>query len=118
MIHAETHTDGSGGLDYSNLKADSLNNLKFTSRDQCAPIEAEAELTANPEIKFLRAKGFSVVLPFYLKQYLTTTADGTAEVVISYGKHVASCDEKTITGEFKKQIEQKVAENIKIVKNK
>ncbi len=117
MIHAETHTDGSGGLDYSNLKADSLNNLKFTSRDQCAPIEAEAELASNPEIKFLRGKGFSVVLPFYLKQYLTTAADGTAEVVISYGKHVGSCDEKTITDEFKKQIEQKVVENIKIVKD-
>lgn len=116
MIHAETHTDKSGGLDYSNLKADALDNLKFTSREQCAPAEAEADLSSNPEIKFLREKGYSLKLPFLLKQYFTTAADGTAEVVISYGTRVASCDESTLSGEFKAQIEKKLRENIRVKK--
>jgi hypothetical protein len=36
MMHAEAHTDNSGGLDYSDLKPDPLNGIKFTSREQCA----------------------------------------------------------------------------------
>ena len=118
MIHAETHTDKSGGLDYSNLKADSLNDLKFTSREQCAPVEAEAELSTNPQIKFLREKGYAVKLPFLLKQYFTTAEDGTAEVIISYGVPVSSCDESSMTGEFKAQIEKKLRESIRVKKYK
>lgn len=117
MIHAETHTDGSGGLDYSKLAPDALNGLKFTSREQCAAAEDEAELAANPQIKFLRDKGFSLTLPFYLKQYFTTSADGKAEVVISYGRHISSCDESAVKSDFKKQIEQEVRQMIKIEKN-
>jgi hypothetical protein len=56
MIHAETHTDGSGGLDYSKLAPASLNGVKFTSREHCAPPEAEAEMAANPEVAFMREK--------------------------------------------------------------
>lgn len=119
MIHAETHTDKSGGLDYSNLKADSLDDLKFTSREQCAPAEAEAELATNPQIKFLREKGFQVKLPFLLKQYFATAPDGTAEVVISYGMPVSTCDESSATfGEFKAQSEKKLRENIEVEKIK
>src|SRR3712207_1319575 len=36
MIHAEAHADGSGGLDYSNLKPDPLGGIAFNSREQCA----------------------------------------------------------------------------------
>src|SRR5256885_3029746 len=36
MIHAEAHTDNSGGLDYSNLKPDPVDGINFTSREQCA----------------------------------------------------------------------------------
>src|SRR4051812_33779681 len=38
MIHAETHTDGSGGLDYSKLKPETFGGINFTSREQCAEL--------------------------------------------------------------------------------
>lgn len=114
FVHAETHTDGSGGLDYSKLKAASLNNLKFTSREQCAPVEAADDLSDNEEILFLREKKFAIMLPFYMKQFLATSADGKAEVVISYGMRVPACGANT--PEFDKQIEQEIRENIKVGK--
>lgn len=116
MIHAETHTDGSGGLDYSKLEPAELGGLKFTSREQCAGAEDEKELNENPQIRFLREKGYGVKPPFYLKQYFATDARGTAELVISYGKAVPSCGEKTITPEFRKQIEREAGETLALKK--
>ena len=48
LMHAEMHTDGSGGLDYSKLKAETLNGIKFTSREQCVtPADVP---DSNPEL--------------------------------------------------------------------
>lgn len=116
FVHAETHTDGSGGLDYSKLKAASLNNLKFTSREQCAPVEAAEDLSDNAEILFLREKKFAIMLPFYMKQFLATSADGKAEIVISYGTRVPACGANK--PEFDQQIEQEIRDNIKVGKIK
>lgn len=117
MIHAETHTDKSGGLDYSNFPAISLSNLKFTTREQCTTSEDEAELSTNPQIEFIRKKGFNLTLPFFFKQYFATDSEGKSEIVISYGRQVSSCDEKTISTEFKKQIEVEITENIQVKKS-
>jgi hypothetical protein len=116
MIHAENHTDGSGGLDYSELAPASLNNLNFTAREQCATVEDEAELNENPQIKFIRGKDFDLSVPFYLKQFFTTSEDGKAEVVISYGKKIVSCE--NIPEEFKSRIEQEVKNKITVKKYK
>lgn len=116
MIHAETHSDGSGGLDYSNLEPAELTGLKFFSREQCAAAEDAAELNENPQIKFLREKGFDIKPPFYLKQYFTTDPKGISELVISYGKPVASCDGNVVTTEFKKQIEREAGKNLQLKK--
>jgi hypothetical protein len=112
MFHAETHTDGSGGLDYSKLTPATLNNLSFNSREQCAALNDEAELSENPQIKFIRSKGFDLSLPFYLKQYFATSEDGKAEVVISYGTKIASCE--NITASFRTQIEDKLKSKISV----
>lgn len=104
MMHAEMHTDGSGGLDYSQLRPETLDGIKFTSREQCASSAEVPDLESNPELRFLREKGFNAALPIYLKQYLATSPDGTAEVVLTYGKHVPSCGGETITSEFKTEI--------------
>ena len=114
MIHAETHTDGSGGLDYSNLSPASLDGLNFTTREQCAGAEDEAEMNKNPQIKFIRSKKFNLSFPFYLKQFFTTSKDGKAEVVISYGKRVESCE--NIPEEFKSRISEEIKDKIKIRK--
>lgn len=116
MIHAETHTDSSGGLDYSNLTPAKLNKLNFTTREQCATAEDEAELSANPQIRFIRDKGFDLTVPFFLQQFFTTSDDGKAEVIISYGHKIDSCDE--LTDNFKKTIDQGVKKNIKVLKYK
>jgi hypothetical protein len=116
LTHAETHTDGTGGLDYSDLSPVSLNGLNFTSREQCAGAEAEAAMNDNPQIKFIRSKGFNLSLPFYLKQFFVTSEDGKAEFVISYGKRIKSCD--NISEDFKLQIEQEIKNKITVKKYK
>lgn len=104
MIHAEAHTDNSGGLDYSNLKPDPLNGIKFTSREQCAVMAEIPDPYSIPDLRFLRDSGFSTAPAMFLKQYLIASPDGTAEFVLSYGKRVASCSDAVITGEFKSRV--------------
>ena len=108
MMHAETHADGSGGLDYGKLKAETLDGVKFNTREQCATPAEVPDPYSNPEFHFLRDKGFNAVLPIYLKQYLATSPDGAAEIVLTYGKRVASCGDDTITDEFKAEVDREV----------
>lgn len=107
LIHAEKHTDGSGGLDYSDLEPAKLSGLAFTRRTQCASEEDKEELDSNPQIRFIRSKGFEVTVPFQLEQYFTTSRDGTSEVVISYGRGVKECSE-AIGIELRKELENVV----------
>lgn len=93
LIHAEKHTDGSGGLDYSHLEPAMLKDIPFTRRTQCATEEDEEELNSNPQISYIRSKGFEFKLPFQLEQYFTTSRDGTSEIVISYGRAVNECSD-------------------------
>jgi hypothetical protein len=114
MVHAETHTDGSGGLDYSDLKPTSLNGHAFTWREQCASAEDDKELKNNPQIQFLRTAGFDMKTPFYLRQLFTTSKKGTSEVVISYGREVPACDK--ITDDFRSKIEKEMEQAVKVRK--
>jgi hypothetical protein len=116
MIHAEAHRDGSGGLDYSNLKADPLGDINFTSREQCAVLAEIPDIEAIPDLRFLRDKGFSASPALYLKQYLIASPDGTSEYVLSYGKRVASCASETLTPAFKAQVDGELRTRLRIVK--
>jgi len=91
LVHAEAHADGSGGLDYSDLEQATLSGLHFTRRTQCASPEDAEELKSNPQISFIRSKGFVIRFPFQLEQFFATSKDGTSEVVISYGRAVLEC---------------------------
>ena len=95
LIHAETLSDGSGGLDYGNLAPSQLDGIPFPMRTQCASDEDESELSANPEIAFIRSKGFKLKLPFVIEQHFATSKKGDSEIVISYGAAVASCEANT-----------------------
>ena len=109
MIHAEAHTDNSGGLDYSNLKRDPLGGIDFTSREQCAVLaEIPDAYNSIPDLRFLRDKGFTPAPAVFLKQYLIASPDGGAEYVLSYGRRVASCGADAITPGFKAEIERAV----------
>ncbi len=112
MIHAEMHTDGSGGLDYSDLKPAKLNGLKFNTRDQCATAEDDEELASNPEIKLVRDAGFELSTPFFIRQFFATSLDGKSELVISYGRRVADCS--AISKGFKNQIDQEIKRTISV----
>jgi hypothetical protein len=114
MVHAEAHRDGSGGLDYSNLKADPLDGINFTSREQCAVLAEIPATDDNPDLRFLRDKGFNAAPALFLKQYLIASTDGSAEYVLTYGKRVASCGGETITAEFKTQLEREAHSTLKI----
>jgi hypothetical protein len=72
----------------------------------------------NPELRFLRDKGFAVTLPFYLRQYFTTAPDGAAEYVLTYAKRVPECGVSTMTFEFKSQIDREIRSLVKITKKK
>ncbi len=106
MIHAEAHTDGSGGLDYSNLKPDPLGGIDFTSREQCAVLAEIPDPYSIPDLRFLRDKGFTPAPAVFLKQYLIASPDGSAEYVYSYGRRVASCGDGVLTPEFKAGVER------------
>lgn len=116
VFHAEAHTDGSGGLDYSNLAPTKLNKVKLTTREQCAAAKDEDELKTNPQIKFIRSKGFTLTTPFYLKQFLATSKDGKAEIVLSYGRSVKNCD--SINEHFRNDILSATKKNIFIKRYK
>lgn len=116
MVHAEAHTDGSGGLDYSDLKPDPLGGINFRSREQCAVMAELPEAADNPDLRFLREKGFAPEPAIFLKQYLIASADGSAEYVLSYGKRVASCGDAVITPEFKAGLDRELREIVKIKK--
>jgi hypothetical protein len=116
MIHAEAHTDNSGGLDYTNLKPDPLGGINFTSREQCAVLAELPDPYSIPDLRFLRDGGFSPAPAMFLKQYLIASPDGSAEYVLSYGKRVGSCGSEVITAEFKSRIDQESRATLKIKK--
>lgn len=93
LIHAERLEQDTGILTYQHLPRTSLNGIDFGFREQCVPEEAQADLETNAEALFVREKGFPLQLPFLLTQFLKAAPDGNAEVVISYGRAVASCSE-------------------------
>ena len=114
MVHAEAHTDNSGGLDYSNLKPDPVGGIKFTSREQCAVLAEIPDPESIPDLRFLREVGFAPAPAIFLKQYLIASPDGSAEYVLSYGNRVASCRDEIITPEFKAGIEREVRTLLRI----
>jgi hypothetical protein len=116
MIHAEAHTDGSGGLDYSNLKPDPLGGINFTSREQCAVLAEIPDPYSIPDSRFLRDSGFSPAPAMFLKQYLIASPDGSAEYVLSYGKRVESCGSEVITPEFKSRVDRESRAALKVRK--
>lgn len=95
MVHAEVLEDGSGILDYRNLPQAILNDISFGFREQCLPAEIRSELENNPEAQFVTEKGFSIDLPFILADFLLASDDGNAEIAISYGRSLDSCDDMT-----------------------
>jgi len=107
-IHAEMHSDSSGGIDYSNLKPDTLNNIPFNSREQCHNLKEISldTINKNPYFDFLNQKNFSFKDVYFMKQYFATDAEGTAEYILSYGKKVQSCEEKYITSRFKWEVDK------------
>lgn len=114
MIHAEAHTDNSGGLDYSGLKPDPLGGINFTSREQCAALADIPDPYSIPDLRFLRDGGFTPAPAMFLKQFLIASPDGTSEFVLSYGSRVASCGDDVITSEFKAGIDRELRSAVKI----
>lgn len=94
MIHAEAHTDNSGGLDYTNLTPAPLGGINFTSRQQCETLAEIPDPDGIPDLRFLKDKGFSLAPAVFLKQYFIASPDGSAEYVLTYGKRVPSCGDK------------------------
>lgn len=115
MVHAETLADHSGTLDYSNLDSVSFKGYSFRSREQCAEFTDEI-IREEHDVKFLYDNHFNPKPAVYLKQFLTTSGDGNAEYVLSYGKRVLNCSDSVITDPFKGGIEREMEEQISLQK--
>jgi hypothetical protein len=105
-VHAERHVDGSAGLDYSELPADSLADISLNADIGCFDLrdESQEDIEANGFLSFLRDAEFSFDRAFVLKRYFLTNSEGTAEVVISYGRSVASCPADDVPEELAHRI--------------
>jgi hypothetical protein len=114
LVHAEKHTDGSGGLDYTNLPPANIGKIRFNMREQCVTSAEVSDPYANPELRFLRDKGFPITLPMYLRQYFATSKNGTSEIVVTYGKLVRSCEPDTIGPRFKAEAERDLSSLVKV----
>ncbi len=112
LIHTETLENESGVLDYSDLPHTTLDGVDFRFREQCVPVEATESLQTNPEAVFVKEQGFDLVLPFLLTQFLMASADGNAELVISYGRRVGSCAD--IADDFNKETRARAEASIRI----
>ncbi len=115
MIHAETHTDGSGGLDYSKLRPDRLDGLNFTSKEQCAELDP-VDINEEHDLRFLKENGFDPSPAVYIKQYFATSVDGTSEIVFTYGIRLANCKGEAVAPEFKQRIDIESKKAVKIQK--
>lgn len=117
MIHAETHTDGSGGLDYSNLTPDNFGGLRSTSKEVCGEF-TERDIADEHDLAFLKNHDFNPAPAIYLKQYFATSADGTSEVVITYGKRIKNCQSSVISSKFKTRLSRESHAAVKILSSK
>jgi len=98
-VHAERHVDSSGGLDYSELPADTLSGILLNADIGCFDLRSESaeDLENNGFLRFLRDEKFSFDRAFVLKRFFLTNDEGTAEVVISYGQQMSECPEDGIS---------------------
>jgi hypothetical protein len=115
MTHAETLADQSGILDYSNLESVTFKGFSFNTRAQCAEFTDEV-IQEEHDLKFLYKNGFNPKPAVYLTQLLTTSRDGNAEFVLSYGKRVANCSDSLIFEQFKALIEREMEAEITLQK--
>jgi hypothetical protein len=115
MVHAETLADQSGILDYSNFKSVTFKGFPFNTRAQCAEF-TEKIIQEEHDVKFLYDNSFNPMPAVYLKQLLTTSPDGNAEFVLSYGKRVPNCSDRVISVPFKALIEREMDAQISLRK--
>ncbi len=99
MVHAERLADESGVLDYSDLEPAELSGRAFTSREMCAELSTE-EVAEEHDIAFLNSNGFDPTPAVYLRQFFTTSEDGNAEVVVSFGLRLYNCNADSLTPAF------------------
>ena len=92
-VHAEAHTDGTGGLDYSELPPDTLAGVALHSRVDCFDLreESDEDVDANGFLRFLRDAGYDFDRALVLKRMYLTDPEGRAEVVLSFGRVVSAC---------------------------
>jgi len=113
MVHAEKVTDSSGFLDYSYLKPASLGGFDFHMKESCTEITDEV-LDEAVDVRYFQENGFNFRPAMYLKQYFLNTS----EYVLSYGKRVRDCSDKTISNTFKDDFNRELERTILLIETK
>lgn len=100
MMHAERVLDKSGASDYSDLDLYRLGNQDFRTRTQCVALTPE-DVAEEHDLSFLASNGFQPTPAIYLRQLFVTTDDHNAEVVVTYGERLDSCEDSLVSTAFR-----------------
>lgn len=93
MVHAETVADGSGASNYDDLPLAALGGLPFHKRPASCQDLSPEDIAGEHDLEWLAAQGFPPKGPLQVAQYLATTDDHDAEVVITLIARVPGCND-------------------------
>ncbi len=91
MVHAETVADGSGASNYDDLPPATLAGVPFRKRPASCQDLLPGDIVGEHDLEWLSARGFSPTGPLQVAQYLASSADHNAEVVITLLARVPGC---------------------------
>ena len=91
MIHAEVVADGSGASNYDDLPLATLDDQPFRTRPSSCQQLSDADIAGESDLEWLTASGFSPTGPLAVAQYLASTPDHNAEIVITLMVRVDHC---------------------------
>ncbi len=110
-VHAEQVTDDSVFLDYSYMEAATLDGIDFYMKAQCLELP-DSTINGAADLRYFKENGFDFHPAVYLKQYFRNAADGNSEYVLSYGRQVSDCTDKTITDIFKHAFNEELEQTV------
>lgn len=91
MVHAETVADGSGASNYEQLPLEALDGQAFHVRPRSCQNLSRADIVGESDLEWLSAQGFPPIGPLAVAQYLGSSADHNAEVVLTLMVRVPTC---------------------------
>ncbi|MEZ5464713.1 MAG: hypothetical protein R3F22_05685 [Lysobacteraceae bacterium] len=91
MVHAETVADGSGASNYDELPQARLDGRPFRVRPPSCQDLSQDDIRGESDLEWLAAQDFPPTGPLAVAQYLASSEDHNAEIVITLMARVTDC---------------------------